>query len=349
MKKILPVQYLRGLAAVMVVAFHAPMPLEDIRNFLDAGAYGVDLFFVISGFIMTITAGASSVARLDFIAKRLLRIVPLYWLMTMSMVVLVIAAPGVFHSTRASFSTVVQSLLFIPHYSLSHPGVIYPIMVPGWTLNYEMFFYILFSMVLPFRASFRLGAIAAFFVVLVTLGAVFPGDSAVYRTYTNPILFEFVLGMGVAELYKRDLLPNLVFGIFLAVTGYAALLFTDESIRFVSKGVPATAIVLGGIVALRSVRSKVLELIGNASYSIYLTHFFAFGVIAVIGNRFGGYTGSTIFAVVYFFVAVLASMLAGVAVYKLIELPLTERVRSCFYSVERPDVDSVHSMGSASE
>lgn len=324
---IFPIQYLRGLAALMVVAFHAPMPFPGARLVLDGGAYGVDLFFVISGFIMARAADLTSSTRADFIIKRVVRVVPLYWAMTLIMVSLVLIAPNLFRTTKVDLSTVVQSLLFVPHFSISHPGVIYPVMVPGWTLNFEMFFYLMFALFVPFNPKVRILGITLLFVLLIGLGLVFPGESAIYRTYTNPLLVEFLFGVGVAILYKYNFLPGRKTAYGFIVAGYSALILTDESVRCLTKGLPATTVLLGGLVALQSVESKALKLIGDASYSIYLTHFFSFGLVTAVGNRLVNHTGSILYSVYYFITAVVVSVCAGIAVYKVVEIPITSYAR----------------------
>ncbi len=134
------IQTLRALAALSVLFYH-----ESSTKFT-VGAVGVDIFFVISGFIMG-TIGYRETP-LDFMMKRIIRIVPLYWLVTAA-VCLVSLIPGVFHQFSCDLPSLLQSLFFIPY--VNQAGHIEPLMVPGWTLNYEMFFYAVFAVGLAIR------------------------------------------------------------------------------------------------------------------------------------------------------------------------------------------------------
>src|SRR4051812_41404716 len=128
----------------------------------------------------------------EFVVRRLIRIVPLYWLFTLLLVALYALAPGGLHSTVISPETLTKSLLFVPHYSLGHPGEIWPILVPGWTLNYEMFFYLVFALLIVFSPLVRVTLAVLVFVPLAFAGWLL-GDAAsdaVLRTYTSPRLLE---------------------------------------------------------------------------------------------------------------------------------------------------------------
>lgn len=119
------------------------------------GPLGVDLFFGISGFIMLVTTWDKPIGPAEFMAHRIKRIVPLYWLATLSMVGLAVVAPALFKTLKWDAATLTESLLFIPHYSLSFPGDIKPLLVPGWSLHYEMFFYVLFAGALLCKREYR--------------------------------------------------------------------------------------------------------------------------------------------------------------------------------------------------
>ena len=141
---LLGLQILRFVAAMAVVLFHMGSDYQ-IRFGLDAnpfayGAFGVDIFFVLSGFIIAMTTDPSRGAWY-FYRKRLIRIVPIYWLLTFGVVAIGIAAPTLLNSTEVSFEAVIKSLLFIAYERPS--GELQPLLFLGWTLNYEMFFYLI--------------------------------------------------------------------------------------------------------------------------------------------------------------------------------------------------------------
>ena len=189
------IQLLRAAAAIAVVFTHAitrlgySFPGAGAHSYLTgpngqflAGDAGVDVFFVISGFIMYFVHhndfGVPG-APLEFLKKRISRIVPIYWLLTTLAVVIIIAVPNlmVTHNSRIGFSWIASSYLFLP--IASRGSTISPIIGVGWTLDYEMFFYLAFAgaLFLPLRRG--LLAIGALFVSAVGIGAlVNPGSAA---------------------------------------------------------------------------------------------------------------------------------------------------------------------------
>lgn len=181
-------QALRAFAALSVVYLHAA-----ITTPFAVGNFGVDVFFVISGFIMSHVC-ATDPSR--FIARRLARIVPLYWLTTLALFALAVVAPAIGKQTNAELPHLIQSLLFIPY--LKSPGQIMPILDPGWTLNYEMAFYAIVAIALWLGLRRYATAVAAVSVALgvLVLNACAP-SSATALFYTNWIAVEFSLGVAV--------------------------------------------------------------------------------------------------------------------------------------------------------
>lgn len=140
-EKFLTIQYLRGLAAALVLASHALLyPLvEPDLGFGRLGWLGVILFFVISGFIMVTVTGESRFSARDFLRRRFIRVVPMYWAATLIAALLALAVPHLFKTTVYDTGEVVLSLLFIPFYNPASGGI-HPLYKLGWTLNYEVFF-----------------------------------------------------------------------------------------------------------------------------------------------------------------------------------------------------------------
>jgi exopolysaccharide production protein ExoZ len=312
----LMIQYLRGIAALLVVFHHARNPRDGLFNPLvdfGAAAGGVDVFFVISGFIM-FTAARTERPR-AFFWKRLLRIAPMYWLAT-----------GLFVAMSAvrgdSFPTIdlLRSLMFVPYHNPHYDGSIWPILVPGWTLNYEMFFYLLFGFAI---ASGRLvSVVSALISGFVLLGLLAESENALFMTYTDPILLEFLAGVLLGKLFTQYAFYRVE---MLLPLGFLALLCSDLYVlpRVVEGGIPAAAIVIGAL-AVESggnVRGLALpKLIGDASYSIYLFHtslltvlMFAFRRLPIDGwPQFLG----------FIVVSLLLATTAGIMVHLLVEKPL---------------------------
>jgi exopolysaccharide production protein ExoZ len=205
-KVYLHVQYLRAVAALMVVFQHSQFVHHPnwggvFGGLGQFGGLGVELFFCISGFVIFATTLRSFSLR-NYLLKRCIRIIPIYWLLTCVMAALVLGAPSLFKGTVFTLEHFVRSLLFIPSYTPSRPNEITPLLPPGWTLNFEMFFYLAFG-VLLFLLRSRLavlGALAALFGLLVIYGSVMGSDNAMLLTYTSPRILEFLAGVVAAYL-----------------------------------------------------------------------------------------------------------------------------------------------------
>ncbi len=193
---------LRGLAAMLVVFCHANVWAERHPWSIATGANGVDLFFVISGFIMVFTTRLPTVTAPLFVQHRLIRVVPLYWLITLLVFCLVAVMPALFKGTRADFGELLLSLAFIPFMKSS--GIAQPMVFVGWTLNYEMFFYALFAcgLLLRNRLIGTLAVIGAL-AVLVLVGQLWAPAGVIPHFYTQPLIAEFAYGMLLGLWWRR--------------------------------------------------------------------------------------------------------------------------------------------------
>ena len=329
------IQILRALAALMVVAHHTTIMLNQrnqlpIGNWLN-GASGVDIFFVISGFVMTISTAPLQSKRTPhpartFLARRVERVVPMYWLVTTVKVVVLLLVPALGLNGLGSASHVAGSYLFWPSYNPEH--AIEPVVVVGWTLNYEMAFYLLFALALAWRrrplwvVAPPLLAFAVWRLTHILRGPVW------LDFYMNTMLLEFLFGMllGLALPWVRRVPWPL--GLLLVVGGLVPLFFWRDPVvaigRGLSWGVPALAVVAGALImesrwGARSPR-WMLEL-GDASYSIYLIHTFALPAVGLLLTRFHHpWQGEVAVSLAG---AVVLSTLAGELAYRLIERPMT--------------------------
>ena len=271
-RRLVGLQYLRGAAATAVVVLHAGRTGWDFH----AGEAGVDLFFVLSGFLMVAITGPET-RPLGFLADRLRRIVPVYWIATG--VVLAGALAGFFPNLRLQADHVVASFLFVPWRSPSdgHP---WPLLVPGWTLNYEMAFYLLFAASIPLGTQRRQAALlTALFVALVACGILFHPAGAIAATYTDPMLLEFIGGCWVGLSWKRRVAWPGWLGKATMLLALAAILvgatLVSNQYRAATYGLPAV-LLLASVLAIerrKAIGIRRLPLfIGDASYSIYLWH-----------------------------------------------------------------------------
>jgi exopolysaccharide production protein ExoZ len=288
-------QYLRAIAALMVVYFHAVLQLAKVNPAVDATAFvygetGVDIFFVLSGFVMWLTTSGRAMSPVDFARRRIKRIVPLYWLATLFSATVALVAPSLLKSTVFDLPHLIASLFFLPWANPADPSTITPVVVPGWTLNYEMFFYFVFALLLPLQEARRIPAMFAVFAVILIACRLLPETTAT-RFYREPIMLEFLAGVVLGWLYgQKVLLPNRWAWAALAM-GFA-FLFINEALmppesRFYAWGIPAIFIVYGAI-SIDFSRLPVvgwLNYLGDCSYSIYITHAFTLAFLRVAADR----------------------------------------------------------------
>lgn len=199
-------QALRAIAAWLVVADHALLDVThgDLRNpatpvAWTMGSIGVYVFFVISGFIMVQICwddfGRRGAAA-NFLRRRIIRIVPLYWLATVA--AFAFHKVSATHGADAGWSELLRSLLFIPY--RNEDGGWAPVLPQGWTLNYEMFFYAIFAAAIAFPRQIALPAIGSALVIFTLVGSVLPAGVLTYLS--SPIVLWFVMGIGLAVLWR---------------------------------------------------------------------------------------------------------------------------------------------------
>ncbi|WP_081451377.1 acyltransferase family protein [Aurantimonas manganoxydans] len=349
MSKLATLQVLRGLAAVTVVVDHAILRQAEwsqtsktvVRAAEYSGALAVAVFFVISGFIMLHTSarsyGAPGAVRV-FLVKRLWRIVPLYWIATSLELVLRLRA-----GAEVTLDRVLAAYLFVP-YPVAQGEYMRPLLGVGWTLNYEMFFYLLFaaSLALPIRRGLPL--LFAALLSIVALGAFFItplNDVSPPHTILNflsePIILLFPAGMLVALLNKSGWLPVIpgALAIILLLLGENLLgfsLFVDRTpAPFVWWGATwvVCAIAIGLSVAAREAQRPTPVLrsgvwLGDVSYALYLFHFFTIVAAEKIWWSLFGVAHSQIAFVAF---ATAASIAAAGVIHLAVEQPIMRLLR----------------------
>ena len=342
------IQHLRAVAALMVVIHHARNsmprlvfnPLEGYPAF----ARGVDIFFVISGFIMYVAARDEHCV--DFARKRIIRVVPLYWGATLALVVIATK----FHPwsmASSDFLHVAKSLLFIPHYSPTQPDEIWPFLIPGWTLNYEMFFYAVFFIGLLIKAPLLITSILI--IGLIFLGYFLEPSGAVLRTYTSPIMFEFLFGVWIGYLYANNIL--LGHAKRLLIVGFCGLfclpLFAEGGVRIAGKISCSAMIVLGAVSLQKNAsRNSLFSLLGDASYSIFLTHMvISLPVAYKLWNRTPVHGWWQFVA--WISLSLLVSAVLGIFFYRYFEKPMLKWLQKKWKSPVRTRSDGVRQVAPA--
>jgi exopolysaccharide production protein ExoZ len=339
-RRLVTIQILRGVAALMVVFHHVQDQSPGFKELwpTEVGQAGVDIFFVISGFVMVYVTRERERSAGQFLSMRAIRIIPIYWFYTLAAASLMLVLPQIFRSNELSARHVLLSLLFVPHYTETTGTS--PIVKQGWTLNYEVFFYVIFAIAMAISARRRVQLSAC---VLVGLAAIGYSTHALHLQlgtvafYLQSIILEFAIGMIIATLFIRGKLRHLgaKVGIPLALAGFGAMIaldpFYSDSMRVFVYGVPASAIVIGALAIdnhAGSYRLPILQFTGDASYSIYLVHGFPVAALRTIWKH-GPLPLSGWFSFVLFFaISVIAAVAMGAASYYTIEKPSLKYLRA---------------------
>lgn len=330
------VQALRAVAALFIVFVHAQF---DARHFGGAEGFnpvrslpweaGVDIFFVISGFVIVhATRGAfgPDSARL-FMKRRLIRIVPLYWLATALFLGVSLALPGALNSPRPSLAEVGASFLFVPY--INSLGAPQPVLTLGWTLNYEMAFYAVFAaaMAIALRRQQTVLVVAVFFAMLSVVGALLSLPMPL-SFWANPMVLEFVAGMGIALARDTGGRPGIILRTVLAAAAIRMLhedLTQDGVDRAFALGVPAAMLVMAAVFGpeprLPRSLSRILVLLGDASYALYLFHPFALRAVRLM------FAGTQMAPWTYIFIGVVSAIALAIAIHLAVEKPVMRYLR----------------------
>jgi len=335
-------QVLRFAAAMLVVMMHITQAIsihitgQGPDQYWVSGTAGVDIFFVLSGFVMTITTGAVPAAPAArrhaawvFFRRRLVRIVPLYWFCTMLKVALLLAVPALAVKSTIEPAHLAASLLFIP--ATSPWGLVQPVLPVGWTLNFEMLFYAVFAIGMLLGAPlirFCLLVFASLFLLGQYLSGVVP-----LAFYADSIIFEFILGVAIAESVLHFRAGSPALGALLVLAGVAFTFgvgWDEGATRLASWGIGAAVIVLGAVwlepLIRRAPLASPLAFLGDASYSIYLVHTFVVPACVPLLRRLGVTDPTAIVLLVSALV-----MLTGALSYRWLEKPMTSFFKRVFF------------------
>lgn len=327
------IQFLRAVAAFLVLLFHTQQALNKFgygEAFIGFQV-GVDIFFVISGFIIFLIAHNKKPLPGDFLVRRLIRIVPLYWLYTGILVALLLLFPDAFQQLKFDLSNVLNSYLFL--LSKNNLGDIGTVLSVGWTLAFEMYFYVLFTVSLMLPPRIQLLFLVVFITTCAILSLYIKNIPIFLSVLFSALPLEFLGGCLLAKLYLLGKNLHPLFALAAIACGivgiYYASLHGNISSAFDASRVeyfalPAILMVYG-VVSLESVPGitfpRITLLLGDASYSIYLCHNF---VIAALSKCFvtPGLTGH-VPPVTLFITAIAASLMMGILSFRFFEKPVT--------------------------
>lgn len=311
----------------MVVGHHVAILLVErlhiaIRISQFAGASGVDIFFVISGFVMTISSQklmGTPGGMKTFLVRRMERVVPLYWMATTLKIALVFTAPAIAVNALRGAWPIISSYLFLSSFNDSYR---YPIVPAGWTLNYEMMFYLLFAIVIGMKLKLVPTLASTLGVIgFAAFNAHWRGP-AIFSSY-EPIVLEFLAGVIISRLMMIGHIPGVKFSILLVFLGFSSLLLTpsgDGSIfRVFIWGIPAAAIVSGaiGLEKYLKVPGWISE-IGDSSYAIYIFHGF---ILPIVGMAMAHIHWRFV-ELLTVVLCISMSTIMGIVIHKIVELPM---------------------------
>lgn len=355
------IQALRGLAALAVMFAHlhgvearhsGEEPVLSVAWI--AGVSGVDLFFVISGFIMVWVAGDTVPTRQNaakFLFARTLRIYPLWWLFAAAMAVYFLLAYGTpWDAQNLAASNVsggehlLKSFLLIPHDA-------FPILPLGWTLIHEMYFYVVFALILLLPQQYRIRACILWaLIIMAAVSAQMTGFFAdtLLSLILFPMTLEFLFGAGAAWMIKAGWTqyrwPALGLGLFGLALAYVNVDFhsTDALLptaRTFTYG-PVFALLVYAVIAIerssdfgRYIPQFAVRL-GDWSYSLYLCHLLVISAIARIFFAHFGQPG-IIDNIAFLLISIIASVAVSGLVYRVFERPVlavSKRARSAWFA-----------------
>lgn len=295
----------RAFAAGIVVLGHSYNVTSHVQDgglhapaWLKFGYAGVDIFFVLSGFIISLVTDGSSASAAKFLRRRVLRIIPFYWIFT----ALWIALLWIGRHPIPHVPEILASLFLIPWYGL-------PVLQPGWTLHHEFVFYIIVSILifldkleklpLAIFALFLCGVVSS--VIVPTLSGANFWDGGIFSLYH----LEFLAGVLIYRHRERFAACNGIplvtasMVMMLATSGVMAALYGDhvptqpEGLAGLVRVCLYTCVgtlLIGGLIGLERNWARLFEapgmrffeLVGDASYGLYLSHFLIFAVLGIV-------------------------------------------------------------------
>ena len=327
---IVSIQYMRAIAVLLVILYHAiskgEIYSETSWAWFNFGEAGVDLFFIISGYIMCYTTRRKRPNIYEFMKARVVRIMPLYWILTTVALAIYLVAPDKINSSGGDTS-IFYSYTLLPSNSKY-------LIQNGWTLSYEFFYYAIFSIGLIFSATRKYVVPAVVLTILVMLGQIIRPSNVALEFMTSSILVEFV--MGIAAFYvvqKYQISKNIA----LAFCGASIVLIAGISYwgttgnRVIDYGIPALFLFMGLIYLEETLQNnkhhplnQILGKIGDSSYSTYLLHPFFLAIAAIVFKKLGLANFGNLFVICL----VIGSILTGWICYVTLEMPINKFIKS---------------------
>lgn len=337
--ELVSIQLLRALASLLVLLAHLQIKEKQYgdasalvwQNFR-IGSIGVDIFFVLSGFIIFHVAGRSPsswAAGWTFMKHRIIRVAPLYWALSLLALIVFLAHPELVNKTSSKPTALWESFLFFPTDKKL-------LIQNGWTLSYEFLFYLtFFTSILLLPAAKRVYLMMSAALLAVAYGLIFQPTSTIARFITDDLLLEFAFGVLIGALYGSVItrrffnftLGMIVFLLSAATVAWLAFFPpTSAALRGINFGIPSALLVFSALSLEKELSAlRGFKILGDSSYSLYLLHVLSLPAAGMLWTklRLSG-AASNIGLLVFLF---LTSVGASIILYKYFELPLTNYLR----------------------
>lgn len=333
-KPLLPcIQCLRLIAAFGVMLSH--VGFGDSYFTQIAFSAGVNLFFCISAFLMMYTTENKKPK--NFIAKRLIRLVPLYWLLTIMTFVAASTVNGIIDDVP-TIEELMKSLFFVPYVrdGIKTAGVIRPIVGPAWTLRFDVWFLFVFALSMKINHKIRGFISCIICMVFMVLGHILP-VSPVTKTLEHEFWFNFIFGIVTYYIWVfiRDRInwqngAKIIASIVLCIAIFI-LFSANKSIYF--SILSAFIILLLSLLLMSEVHvPKCIMEFGKMSYSFYLTHYYVILILA----RFFDFDTFTVSTCIGTVIAIVLSLIVAYVSYQVIEKRFGDILKKFVLSGEKP-------------
>lgn len=339
------IRSLRGVAALLVVIYHAYDYAKShghprIEEMFAHGAFGVDLFFIISGYVMLLSieknrTSNTKISASRFLIHRIIRVAPIYWIGTTLLYAIYIAQPHRFKTFTASFDNFAQSILFLPVLRTESESTISPVLSQGWTLYHEFYFYLTLATLIALRFGRNIIYAAPLLILAIaSFGAIAVESPARpwFELILSPINVEFALGCAIF-LITQKLKPRISnsTALIVLISSILVLLCTPDLSkvhdfqRTTAWGIPAAFIFFSAITLENTLKKKLEyfnKYVGDPSYSIYIFHGLTFSAVDLLLKQLN----TTLPPTAFIYTLCAGSLIAGNILYQFLELPLTSRL-----------------------
>ncbi len=301
---------------MFILVFHTGMVGEH-------GYFGVDILFVISGYVIMLSTEKNTDY---FLTKRIIRVIPLYWLITFFTFIILRINPTLSIMSVADIKSLIYSLFFIPH--INPAGFDTPLLAVGWTLNYEIYFYLIFFLAVKISHKYRL-YVATLLLIFMTIAGKLFADIYIISCLGDTIIWEFILGMFLYLFFEKFNIDKIKISV--PVNGLISLvliiyLFIDPLYSYTRSlvlGVPALLLVFFvKILFNKKEIAKILVITGNISYSFYFIAFYADKVFYLLSND-----KSLFIKITLLLVAIIITWILSYISFQIIEVKLTNSLK----------------------